>query len=124
MPWTLEALPDQALLRVTTSGSMTLADVRQMAMEAVAAGKQHGIRRYLVDHRLMQPAMSAEDIFDLHAINAGLGVNSSLRVAIVYSADSPGRDDFFFYEVHTLSRGASNIRLFTDLLQALDWLSD
>ncbi len=124
MGWQIDYLQDIDAVRVTTSGTMRLDDIRQMTIDALAAGNAQGANRFLIDHRLMLPAMSNEDIFDLYKINAGLGVDASMRAAIVYNADSAGKDDFFFYEVHTMSRGASNIRLFTDLLQAMDWLAD
>ena len=124
MSWKIDPLHELGVIRVTTSGSMTLADIRQMSMAALAAGKAHSMTLFLVDHREMLPSMTSEDIFDLHEINARLGMDGKVRAAIVYSADSAGKDDFFFYEVHTLARGTSNIRMFTDQLQAMDWLTD
>jgi hypothetical protein len=124
MPWLIDYLPDTGVLQVTTSGRMGLADIRQMTIEALSSAAPHEARRFLIDHRKMLPAMTTEDLYDLHKINIELGVDHNLRAAIVYSVHSDGKDDFFFYEVNTLARGTSNIRLFTDLLQAIDWLTD
>jgi len=122
MPWDIDYLPEQDILRVTTSGTMDLAQIKQMATEGMAAGVAQSATRFLVDHRKMLPALSHEDIFDLPRINAEQGVARTMRVAIVFSPDSPRREDFFFYEVRTRSKGASNIRQFDDYDQAVDWL--
>lgn len=122
MGWTIEFLPETQILRVTTAGTMGLEQIKQMAAEGMAAGVSHAATRFLVDHRKMLPSLSHEDIFDLPRINAEQGVARTMRVAIVFSPDSPRREDFFFYEVRTRSKGASNIRQFDDYDQALDWL--
>lgn len=122
MGWDIDYLPEQDILRVTTSGTMDLAQIKQMATEGMAAGVAQSATRFLVDHRKMLPALSPEDIFDLPRINAEQGVARTMRVAIVFSPDSPRKEDFFFYEVRTRSKGASNIRQFDDYDQAVDWL--
>lgn len=122
MGWDIDFLPEDGILRLTTSGTMDMEQITRMAAEGMAAGAQHGATRFLVDHRNMLPSLSSEDIFDLPRINAEQGVARTMRVAIVFNPDSPRREDFFFYEVRTLSKGASNIRHFTDMNQALDWL--
>ena len=122
MSWVIDYLPEHALVRVTTSGTMDLDQIKQMATDALAAGVTHGADHFLVDHRLMLPALSHEEIFDLPRINEEQGVALTMRVAIVFSPDSPRKEDFFFYEVRTRSKGTSNIRQFNDYDQALDWL--
>jgi len=103
---------------------MSRADIRQMSIDGLAAGSTHGTWRFLVDHRWMLPTMRTEDTFGLQKINAGLRVDANVRAAIAYSANSSSKDDFFFHEVDTLARGASHMRLFTDLAQAMGWLAD
>lgn len=122
MPWLIDFIPESALVRVVTSGTMDLDQIKQMAAEAIAIGIAHGADRFLLDHRNMLPALSHEDIFDLPRINAEQGVAKTMRVAIVFSPDSPRKEDFFFYEVRTRSKGASNIRQFNDFDQAMGWL--
>lgn len=122
MGWVIDYLPEHALIRLTTSGTMDLAQLTAMATEGMAAGVAHGAERFLVDHRNMLPALSHEDIFDLPRLNAEQGVGRSMRVAIVFNPQSPRKEDFFFYDVRNRSKGASNIRQFGDYDQALDWL--
>lgn len=124
MSWVIDYLPEHRVVRVTTSGTMALEQIKQMAEDALAAGAAQGADHFLVDHRLMVPALSHEEIFDLPRISEEQGVAPTTRVAIVFSPDSPRREDFFFYEVRTRSKGNSNIRQFNDYDQALGWLLD
>lgn len=122
MEWVIDYLPDSAVVRVTTEGAMTLEENLAFINDALAVSKPHGAIRFLVDHRKMIPALKIEELFDLPVINARMGVDPHMRVAVVYSAESPGRDDFFFYEARTRGKGIRNIRLFTDMEHAMDWL--
>ena len=122
MQWVVDYLPESAVVRVTTEGPMTLEDNLAFINDALAVSKVHGAIRFLVDHRKMIPALKIEELFDLPVINARMGVDPNMCVAVVYSPDSPGRDDFFFYDARTRGKGIRNIRMFTDMEHALDWL--
>jgi len=122
--WTIDYLPEAAVVRVTTSGAMTREDHRAFILDTLAVGKTHGAIRFLVDHRDMTTALSIEDVFDLPTVISGLGVERRQRAAIVYRDDSASRDDFFFYDARNISMGIRNIRLFTDPQNALDWLAE
>jgi len=122
--WVVDYLPESAVVRVTTEGPMTLEDNLAFINDALAVSKVHGAIRFLVDHRKMIPALKIEQLFDLPVINARMGVDPNMCVAVVYSPDSPGRDDFFFYDARNIAMGIRNIRLFTDPQNALDWLAE
>jgi hypothetical protein len=68
--------------------------------------------------------MSIEELFDLPVTNARMGVDPRQRAAVVYAPDSPSHDDFFFYDARNRSKGIRNIRLFTDMEHAMDWLAE
>jgi len=122
--WLIDYLPQEAVVRVTTSGVMRPEDNKAFILDALAAGKAHGATRFLVDHREMTTALSIEEVFDLPTVIAGLGVQRKQRAAIVYRADSASREDFFFYDARNMSVGIRNVRLFTDPQNALDWLAE
>jgi len=122
--WVIDYLPQEAVVRVTTSGAMTLQENLAFVADALAVGKRHGAHRFLVDHREMTTAMSIEELFDLPVTNARMGVDPGQRAAVVYSPDSPSRDDFFFYDARNRSKGIRNVRLFTDVRHAMDWLEE
>jgi hypothetical protein len=122
--WVIDYLPQEAVVRVVTSGPMRLEENLAFIADALAVGKQHGASRFLVDHRNMTTAMSIEELFDLPVTNARMGVDPSQRAAVVYSPDSPSRDDFFFYDARNRGKGIRSIRLFTDIQHAMDWLAE
>jgi hypothetical protein len=122
--WIIDYLPEEAVVRITTSGAMSLEENLAFISEALAVSKPHGATRFLVDHRNMTTAMSIEELFDLPVTNAKMGVRPEMRAAVVYSPDSPSRDDFFFYDARSRSKGIRNIRLFTDVEHAMDWLAE
>lgn len=124
MDWVIDYLPEDAVLRVTTSGTMRREDNTAFIREALAEGNERGVTRFLVDHREMTTALSIEEVFDLPKVISGLGVERSQRAAIVYREDSASRDDFFFYDARNISMGIRNVRLFTDPASALDWLRE
>lgn len=124
MEWVIDYLPQEAVVRVTTSGTMRLEDNKAFIRDALAAGSARGATRFLIDHREMTTALSIEDVFDLPTIIAGLGVTRGQLAAVVYRADSASRDDFFFYDARNISMGVRSIRLFNDLQHAMDWLAE
>ena len=124
MKWLIDYLPKEAVVRVTTSGPMSLEENVAFIADALAVARPHGATRFLVDHRDMTTAMSIEELFDLPVTNARMGVDPTMRAAVVYSPDSPSRDDFFFYDARNRGKGIRSIRLFTDVEHAMDWLAE
>lgn len=124
MQWVIDFMPDTAVVRITTDGPMTLEENLAFIAEALAVAKPHGASRFLVDHRKMTTALKTEELFDLPVTNARMGVDSTMRAAVLYAPDSPSRDDFFFYDARNRSKGIRSIRLFTDLQLAMEWLAE
>ena len=122
MQWVIDFLPESSVVRVTTNGPMSLEDNLAFIVDALAVSSAHGATRFLVDHREMTTAMSVAELFDLPVTNARMGVDPNMRVAVVYSLDSPSREDFFFYDARNRSKGIRSIRLFTDMQLAMEWL--
>ena len=122
MSWKIDYLPEHQVVRVTTSGRMTLELLKQMASDGLAEAAKHGASRFLVDHRAMTPDLETMDIYDLPRINLELGLQRAHRVAIVMSAATEKKADFKFYEDRAYNVGLAH-RLFTDPETALAWLT-
>jgi hypothetical protein len=122
--WVIDFLPESSVVRITTDGPMTLQENLAFIADALVVGKAHGATRFLVDHRRMTTALKTEELFDLPVTNARMGVDASMRAAVVYSLDSASRDDFFFYDARNRSKGIRSIRLFTDTQLAMEWLAE
>jgi len=107
---------------VHTSGVMNMQDLIKLAQEALLFAREHKVKRFLVDHREMTPDIATLDIYDLPGINRELGINDKLTTAVVYSEHSANKEDFDFYQVRSLSMGINNLRHFTNMQQAMEWL--
>ena len=122
MAFTLEFLEAQGIVSIRTSGTMTLQEFIQLAQEAFPFGVKHQTERFLVDHSNMTPDVNSFDIHELPKILQQLGLAGNVKVAVVYPENSPGKDDFDFYQISAWSNGINNLRHFTDMQQAMTWL--
>jgi hypothetical protein len=122
MAFTLEFLEAQGIVSVRTSGTMPLQEFIQLAQEAFPFGAKHGTERFLVDHSDMTPDVNSFDIHELPKILQQLGLAGNVKVAVVYSENSLGKEDFDFYQVSAWSMGINNLRHFTNMQQAMTWL--
>ena len=121
MPWTIHLLETPPAIAVKASGPMKLVLVKQIAAEALAEAAAHGVHRFLVDDREMVPLLSTLEIYELPDTLARLGLDKRDRVAVVYASTAPKAGDFSFFEDTAVNRGF-DVRLFTDVNLALDWL--
>lgn len=122
--WTIDTTGADGIVRIATHGPMGREDLVRMIRESLARANEAQRARFLVDHRDMRPLVGAAEIYDLPRISQREGLDSSLRIAILYPVDSPHRGDFEFYQMMSWSIGADHIRLFTETDAALEWLQD
>lgn len=115
-------MPEQGLVQVTTAGVLSLADLQAFGLEALACGRRHALRHYLIDHRLAATDINILDVLELPAWYESVGVGSDLRIASVLAKDALRREDFDFFHARTRSRGEHGYRLFDDFDEALRWL--
>ena len=121
MSWEIDYLREQEVVRVKTSGTITLELFKRMVTDALTEAVKHGATRFLIDHRAMTPDIGFFDIYNLPETNFSLGV-SRVYTAIVYSATSEKSGDFELYAVRARHHGY-NHRLFTEPEAALEWLA-
>jgi hypothetical protein len=65
MPWTIESLQDEAIVRVKTSGRIDIAALKAMMVDLMAGGRARGVGRFLIDHRDMIPDLTIADLYFL-----------------------------------------------------------
>jgi hypothetical protein len=121
MTFRIELEPEHARLRITTSGPMGASEFRKMTHEGLAAARAAGVRRVLVDHRAMIPAVAAVDIHDLPRVFVELGVTSDLRIATLVPPAHRGLFDYF--QALAWNRGDHHFRQFEDEDEAANWLA-
>ncbi|MGH8029614.1 MAG: hypothetical protein ACREO3_06750 [Arenimonas sp.] len=121
MAYRLDLEPEHERLRITTSGRMGGSEFRKMTAEGLAAAIAAGVRRVLVDHRAMVPAVAAVDIHDLPQLFEQLGVGPDLRIATLIPVEHRALFDFF--QALVWNRGEHHFRNFVDESEAISWLA-
>jgi hypothetical protein len=123
MNWTIEFLREQGIVVVTTSGIMRIEALREMSNAGLAAGKAFGFRKYLVDHRQTTPDLGTLDIHDLPDMYSAMGIGPDFRIATLLAENPAGHDAFEFFQLVIRNRGAHYFRQFTELDEAMRWLT-
>jgi hypothetical protein len=121
MAFRIEAEPAHERIRITTDGPMGAAEFKAMTRAGLAAVHAAGVRRVLVDHRAMVPAVAAVDIHDLPTMFASVGIGSELRIATLIPIEHRALFDFF--QALAWNRGEHHFRNFEDEAEACSWLA-
>jgi hypothetical protein len=120
MAFRIEVEPAHERIRITTSGLMGGSEFRKMTQAGLEAAHAAGVRRVLVDHRAMVPAVAAVDIHDLPKLFEQLGVGPDLRIATLIPVEHRALFDFF--QALAWNRGEHHFRNFEDEAEACSWL--
>ncbi len=99
---------------------MTVKMLNEMVREAMEAGKRYNSGLFLVDHRMVQIAMSVLDTFSRPSELDALSFPRDSRVAQLYAEKDQAT--FQFLETVSVNRGYQ-IRVFKDFDLAMKWLS-
>jgi len=120
MNWDISILED--LVIVKTSGNFDYAQIKEMTKDTFNTASKNEIRKILGDHRDLVPQVSVLDLYNLPRDLLKEGVKSPAKLAVVFSAVSPRKEDFDFFET-TASNVGLYVQLFTNLEDARTWLS-
>jgi len=120
MAYRIDVEPGHERIRITTSGKMGAKEFREMTQAGLAAARAAGVRRVLVDHRDMVPAVAAVDIHDLPKVFVDLGITADLRIATLIP--SAHRALFDYFQALAWNRGDHHFRQFDDEAEAGAWL--
>ena len=120
MAYRIDVEPAHERIRITTSGRMGGSEFRKMTQAGLEAAHAAGLRRVLVDHRAMVPAVATVDIHDLPKLFEDLGVGPDLRIATLIPIEHRALFDFF--QALAWNRGEHHFRNFEDEAEACAWL--
>lgn len=120
MTYRIDLEPEHERVRITTSGRMGGSEFRKMTQAGLDAAREAGVRRVLVDHRAMEPAVAAVDIHDLPKLFEDLGVGPELRIATLIPVEHRALFDFF--QALVWNRGEHHFRNFESEDEACRWL--
>jgi hypothetical protein len=117
--WTLHYLPEQRLLRITTSGTLTGACTEKLVREIQQTGIDLKTTGLLMDNRKAELQFGTMDIYDCPKIYQQLANGRQTHLAIVFKEI---RKDTLFYETVCTNMGYQ-VAIFTDYDQAAAWLA-
>lgn len=123
MEWEVTYWPEGHVVCVKTAGSMTLADLKQMAIDVLAEAAARNTLKILADHRLVRHEIPVVDIYRLPDVFRELGWGPTHTVATVFAPEAGQGVDFTFFDNRAYNTGMSH-RLFTDVETARAWLCE
>ena len=119
MRWMFDFLPEEGVLRVTTSGTVTMQGILRLAVDVRQYLEQTGAHKFLVDHRAAAIEINVGELYFLPRRAEALGIGGAYRAAFVFSKQS--EHDFAFYQTRAENLGLDQ-RVFTDADAAFAWL--
>ena len=120
MAHSIELVKDANYVRLSLVGELTRSDHESARAEASLALTENGWNKLLVDAIHAKPKMSALDHYNFTRDHK-LHFPANLRTAIIHHPDAT--ENFKFIE-NVGQNWGQVINLFTDQIQALDWLLD
>jgi hypothetical protein len=119
MDWTIDYLPQQSIVRATTSGTVTFSGEIGLAADVAMYLRDTGAVKYLVDHRAAIFDAGAVDIFRLVRDVETLGGAQAYLAALVLAAGAARVSGFHQCRA---SAGRFPHRVFADPHAAMEWL--
>ena len=112
----------QGYLHLSIRGENTVANVRRILGDMVAACAQHGSSRVLLKEHLSGPSLSTVEAFEI--VSEGSTTARSLVQQIAYVDTNPEHDSSLlqFIETVAVNRGV-RVRLFATVREAEAWLA-
>jgi hypothetical protein len=121
--WKIDYLEDGGIVLVKMLGPAGFEDTKQICIEANAVAREHQSRRYLIDHRGVEMALSVPDIDEVPDAFRKIGADFEGKTAILLDPAAPGSDKFGFLK-DVLAKSWMHFELFTDEDEALAWLKE
>jgi hypothetical protein len=118
--WGVEYLPEDRVVKATTSGAITFAGSIALAADISARLRVEGATRFLVDHRGAEMKLSVAELYCLVIDAEKAGIGRDYVGAIVLPQEVLRDYEFFRTRASNMGflRGA-----FTDMDAALEWVA-
>lgn len=121
MNWKIDYLEGDDIVRIKVLEPTGFEGTKQICMEANEVAREHRSRKYLVDHRGVEMALSVPDINEVPDAFREIGADFEGKTAILLDPGAPGSDKFGFLK-DVLAKSWMHFELFTDEDEALAWL--
>ena len=123
MTWTIDFLENIGIVKIKTSGPISLEDKKKLSAEALAAGRQKRINSFLVDNQESHLSLSILEIDQLPKIFREAGFVKNDKVAILVRPDTLAGGVLRFIE-NVFYLSSLQIRIFSDADKAASWLKE
>ncbi len=114
-------LPDTKIIKLTTFGTLDVAADRELVQTGVAASKQYGTAKFLVDHRCVELRLRLMDVQDVPLIATKGGIPPGTSIALLHNDSPEAKQIFSFLDDVSYIQGGPR-RAFTDESEAIQWL--
>lgn len=121
MPVRIAVHEDERFVEATFEGPIAPTELMEAVLECLAAARRIGTPNFFADCTALLPGQSAFDIYHLVQGYEALGVERTMREAVLVPAGTATEQDLAFYETVASNRGYC-VRVFVDRDQALGWL--
>ena len=120
MPYKVTYEKEGDYISIIVEGDFALSTLKDLAEDVAKAIEQHGCKRILNDMRLAKLTKGIIDIYNMPKTASTSGIDTRCKRALVVSEQS---SDFHFLETVFLNQG-HNVKMFTDIEEAMNWLLD
>lgn len=121
MSWEVFVQSGCPIVETRYAGELSMADLMQAVDATVAAGMQHGIKRFFSDCLALKGGHSLTDLYFLAQKVAESGVGGDMREAVLLPVQPAAKDEALFWESTARNRGFV-VRVFGDRDAAQKWL--
>ena len=121
MAWQLRNLPDQEIILVKCSGSLTYQDFKDQSRDMAVLSEATQVFRILTDHTEMRTRINLADIYEFPKTYREAGLSGRSKIAVLISTEDTRIDDYRFYETVCQNRGYLS-KVFFKYEDALEWL--
>ena len=120
MPYKIVYDKEGDYILISVEGDFGLPILKDMAEDVASVIEQHGCNRILNDMRRAKFTAGTIDIYNMPKTARTSGIGMHCKRALVTSEQS---SDFHFLETVFLNQG-HNVKIFTDIEEAMSWLLD
>lgn len=120
--YSIDYLDDEKAVRITTAGCLAPADHKRFSLDALEEARRRSCRKFIADHRQAGLDFTFMEIYEWPRQLKQFGLESNMRVAVVYAGSDPKARDYRFFEDVSFNQGLPLMRVFDDYDEALKWL--
>ena len=117
MQFSIHTLPDTDIAFFKRSGKVDLDDRKENRKLIQDYCKENGLRKVIIDAREQESSLSLVDGFNFGVETAVM--MKKMSIAVLYEAG----DESIIYIINSASSRGMNIKAFTDMGEAVNWLS-